>query len=159
MATKSKEYAAANAMRGKGDLKPEPERGKFASEIFKHLNNIGKGVLVPTKVNSPVNLGELFLWTEIFKFAERRKDALWKNAIEDGHIIVEGLDIGSHELLGQAGFLATAEVSEKVRRFSESEMVALIVKDTKLSEPQAKQLVARAKVPTKSTVTKKIIER
>lgn len=134
-------------------------KGKFGTEIFKLLSSIGKSVLPVPRVNSPVNLGELFLWTEIMKFAEKRKDALWKDAIVGGHIVVDGLDPGEHELLTQGGFISVADVSNPVKRFSADEMVRLIVKETKLSLPKAVAMVAAAKVPTKSTVTKKVIER
>lgn len=139
----------------------QAETGKYQTEIVKHLSQIGKSILAPMdKSNTGAIIAETFLWTEIEKWAKRRKEALWEGSMSEVITVpLDELDVGSHELTSTKMFIVTADVTRPVRRFNDDEAVRLLVTEEKMPEAKARSLVYRAKKEGKGTVTKRIVER
>lgn len=136
---------------------------KFAVEITKHLHKMADMCdkhNPDTKHNTGRQLGVVFFWTMIEKYAKAKKEEAWEflgkeEMIED----VTTLDPGEYALAESPNFYAKAKVSEKVKRFDEDELAEMLFKKYKVPKVVTKDFVAKAKVPTRSTVTKSVVER
>lgn len=158
---------AKNAIRPeylrKGPPSPAPEKTQELESTFTaHIMRL-VGELIqanPDRTNSGKFYGEAFVWETLERVAKKKKEAMWERMIKDGIVSEIPVDAGSYELGMSARFVASARVSDPVNRFSADKLCELLEKSSyKIPAPIAKDFVAKAKVPTSSTVTKKIIER
>jgi hypothetical protein len=114
----------------------------------------------PDRTNSGKYYGEAFIWETLERVAKKKREALWDQMIKDGVVGPISEDPGSYELGMSQRFIASVCVSEPVNRFNADKLCELLERSSyKIPAPIAKDFVAKAKVPTSSTVTKKIIER
>jgi hypothetical protein len=133
----------------------------YAAKIVKALGKLGvNGTENPdAKHNTGRALGEIFMWNTVKKYVEGKLDNAWERAQKEGVIDLNNLAIGEYELASSPTFLATVKVSQPVRRFSPEALATELNKKYKVPLPIAKEMIEAAKVPTKSTVTKSIIEK
>jgi hypothetical protein len=135
----------------------------YQAEIAKALGRLGKnGTENPdNKHNSGKLLGEAFMWEAVEKYAKAKGDAAWQALMREG-IIPNKKDLqeGEHELAYSPSFVAIARVSAPVKRFKIEEM-AKLMRESKYKVPESTtiEMADRAKVPSTSAVSLKIIER
>lgn len=114
----------------------------------------------PDRSNTGKFYGEAYIWETLERVAKKRREAVWDLMLRDGIVSDIPDDAGTYELGMSSKFVATARVSEPVKRFSEDALCKLLSESKwKIPAPIAKELVGKAKVPTTSSVTKKIAER
>lgn len=136
---------------------------KFQQEIVKHLNKLADVCAAKnpdTKHNTGRQLGVVYFWTMIEKYAKGKKEEAWSYLATEKIIAeVKGLDPGEYSLAESPSFFAQAKVSEKVKRFDAEVLAEALYKKYKVPKPVTKELVEQAKVPSSSTVTKSVVER
>lgn len=135
----------------------------FTAEITKHMNKIADMCEKKNpdgKHNVGRGLGIVHFWTMVEKYAKSKKDEAWA-ALEKDDIISDpkGLDPGEYSLAESPSFFASAKVSNPVKRFDPDVLADMLFKKYKVPVPITKELVDKAKVPSASTVTKKVVER
>jgi hypothetical protein len=134
----------------------------YAAKIASFLGKLGTNSTKnpDEKHNVGRVLGELFLWSQVEKYAKNRKDGTQKTIDSQGMVETNGLTPGNHELAVSPSFLYVAKVSAPYMRFNEDELAELLNK-SKYKVPHAvtKELISKAKLPTKSAVTRTIMER
>lgn len=135
----------------------------FQAEITKHLNKIADlcEKKNPDQMhNTGRQLGLVFFWTMIEKFAEAKKKDAWKY-LADNEVIEDcsNYDPGEYSLAESPHFFAKAKISQPVKRFDADTLALALNKKYKVPVPIAKEMIEQAKVPSKSTVTKSVVER
>jgi hypothetical protein len=132
----------------------------YITKIVKELNKLGRnGTANPDqKHNVGSYLGEAFLWQEVMRYAEGRRDLLF-DKIKTEVANWEELEAGEHEIASSPHFAFVCRVSNPVRRFSADALAKEMRKKFKIPEPVVREMVEQAKVPTKPTVSKKVMER
>jgi len=136
----------------------------YQTDITRVLAKLGKngGTENPdSKHNQGRLLGEAFLWDSVEKYAKGRSDAAWEALLREGIIPAKkDLSQGEHEMASSPSFVAIARVTAPVKRFSADELAKLMVKSKyRVPESTTKEMVEKAKVPTTSMASLKIIER
>lgn len=135
----------------------------FQAEIVKHLNKLMDMCdkkNPDNKHNIGRQLGVVYFWTMIEKHAKAKKEEAWKYLADEGIISeVSDLDPGEYSLAESPSFFAKAKLSERVKRFDPETLAEALNKKYKVPKPITKELIEKAKVPTKSTVTKSVVER
>lgn len=133
----------------------------FEAQIVKALGKLGSnGTTNPdAKHNVGSYLGQLFMWNTVRKAAEGQVKNLWDTLEARGIIDIDDLDPGDHELARSPHFVTTAKVSQPVKRFDAQKLANALNKKYKVPVPIALEMIEAAKSPTKSTVTKAIIEK
>jgi hypothetical protein len=136
----------------------------YQTSIVKILSKFGQsnGTANPdSKHNAGRLLGEAFMWDQVEKFAKARSDAAWLSLAREGIIPQrKEMEPGEHELAYSPSFVAIGRVSAPVRRFSGDELAKLLrASKYKVPESATKELIDKAKVPTTSMVSMRIIER
>lgn len=134
----------------------------FLGKIVKAVNAVAvqlQALNPDAKHNTGRFIGEAYLWDEISKYAEARSKALWEQLETDGVIKSEKLDPGGHALTESPRFIVSAEVTVPVRRFDPNVFANWLEKYKKVPVIVTKEQLELAKVPTKSQVKMKIIER
>lgn len=135
----------------------------FTAEITKHLNKIAdtcENKNPDAKNNTGKQLGIVYFWTMIEKYAKSKKEDAWKYLETEGIVAeTKALDPGDYALAESPHFYASAKVSNPVKRFDPEVLADALFKKYKVPKPITKELVDLAKVPTISTVTKTVIER
>jgi len=139
-------------------------RISFTTEVTKHLNKIAdvcENKNPDVKSNVGKQLGIIYFWTLIEKYAKAKKEDAWKYIADEGIIQAElsTLDPGDYTLVESPHFYVTAKVSNPVRRFDEDELATMLHNKYKVPRPITKEMIAKAKTPTKSVVTKTVFER
>ncbi len=136
----------------------------FAATITKHLNKIAdvcESHNPDKKHNTGRGFGEVFFWTQVEKLGKAKKEEAWLN-LEKNKLVAEdlsGYDPGEYTLNESPSFFASAKVSEPVKRFDGEVLADQLFKRYKVPKPMTKEMIDKAKVPTKPTVTKKVVER
>lgn len=136
----------------------------YEADIIKTLAKIGKtnGTINPdAKHNTGSMLGEAFMWDRIEAYAHNRSEAAWAALSKEGLIPdKQELDPGDHQLAQSPSFAVFARVTQPVKRFSGEELANLLAKSKyKVPTSTTKELIDQAKVPTKSMVSLKVVER
>lgn len=135
----------------------------YETDIIKVLAKMGKtnGTTNPdSKHNTGSLLGEAFMWDRIEAYARNRSEAAWKALEKEGLIDKTGLDPGDHQLAQSPNFAVFARVTNPVKRFSGDELAVLLAKSKyKVPVSTTKEMIDQAKVPTKSVVSLKVVER
>jgi len=135
----------------------------FETDIIKTLAKMGKnGTINPdAKHNTGSLLGEAFMWDRIEAYAKNRSEAAWNAMAKEGLIPDKTtLDPGDHQLSQSPNFAVFARVTHPVKRFSGDELAVLLAKSKyKVPVSTTKELIDQAKVPTKSVVSMKVVER
>lgn len=130
----------------------------FTAHIMRLVNQLVEAN--PDRSNSGRVYGEAYVWETLERVAEKKRKALWEQMEKDGLVQEIPKDAGSYELGMSARFVASVRVSEPVRRFNADELCRLLSESKyKVPAPIAKEFVDKAKVPSTSTTTKKIMER
>ena len=90
---------------------------------------------------------------------QKKKDA-WKY-LADNEVIEDcsNYDPGEYSLAESPHFFAKAKISQPVKRFDADTLALALNKKYKVPVPIAKEMIEQAKVPSKSTVTKSVVER
>jgi hypothetical protein len=136
----------------------QPIETTFTAHIMRLVHELVQAN--PDRSNSGKVYGEAYVWETLERHAKKKREALWEQMLKDGVVSEIPTDPGSYELGMSTRFIASVRVSEPVRRFSEDKLCELLAASKyKIPAPIAKELVGKAKVPSSSTVTKKIIER
>lgn len=135
----------------------------FQAEITKHINKIAD---VCEKKNPDVKhnvgrqLGFVYFWTMVAKYADGQKDKAWAELGKEGICEIDRtVDPGEYSLAESPSFFAKVKVSEKVKRFDPEVLAEALYKKYKVPKPITKELVEEAKVPKNSTFTKSVVER
>ena len=136
----------------------------YQTDIVKVLSKLGRmnGTVNPDeKHNTGRLIGEAFLWDQVEKYAKGRSDAAWVALAKEGVIPQKkSLEQGEHELAYSPSFLVIGKVTAPVKRFSVDELAKLLrMSKYKVPESTTKELVDRAKVPTASMASIRVIER
>lgn len=135
----------------------------FTADITKHLHKLADTCAAKNpdaKHNIGKQLGVIHFWTMIEKYAKGQKEQAWKDLEKEGMIdSCAELDPGEYSLVESPSFFCKAKVSEKVKRFDPSTLAEALNKKYKVPKPIAVEMIDQAKVPTKSTVTKSVVER
>lgn len=136
----------------------------YETDIIRQLAKLGKsnGTANPdAKHNTGSLLGEAFMWDHVRRYAENRCDAAWKAMEKEGLIPDKTtLDPGDHQITESPSFAIFARVTQPVKRFSGEELAILLAKSKyKVPVSTTKELIDQAKVPSKSIVTMKVVER
>ena len=136
----------------------------YQTDIVRALGRLGKtnGTANPdSKHNAGRLIGEAFLWDQVEKYAKGRADAAWAALASEGIIPnKKDLEPGEHELAYSPSFLVIARATQPVKRFSPDELAKLLRESKyKVPESTTKEMVDKAKVPTTSVCTLKVIER
>lgn len=135
----------------------------FQAEIVKHLNKIADVCDKKNpdqKHNTGRQLGLVFFWSMIEKYAEAKKKDAWSYLVDNGVIEdTSTYDPGDYSLAESPHFCATAKVSKPVKRFDGEYLAQQLNKRYKVPVPVAKEMIEEAKLPTKSMVTKAVVER
>jgi hypothetical protein len=134
----------------------------FHGKIVWAINDIIEDLLrdnPDAKHNVGNLIGEQFLWDEIAKYAKAMSEKTWKALEKVQDLDIEDLTQGDHMLLQSPHFVITASVSAPVKRFAVGELARVLKEKYKIPEIISKELIDKAKVPTKSTVTIKIVEK
>jgi hypothetical protein len=114
----------------------------------------------PDRSNSGKVYGEAYIWETLERVAKKKREALWESMEKDGLVSTIPSDPGSYELGMSNRFVASVRVSEPVRRFNADELCKLLTNSKyKVPAPIAKEFVDKAKLPSTSSTTKKIMER
>ena len=136
---------------------------KFQAEITKHLNKLAdvcEKKNPDMKHNVGRQLGVVYFWTMIEKYAEAKKKEAWEGLKKEGVIEdVVGYDPGTYNLAESPNFYAQAKISNPVKRFNPEVLADTLYKKYKVPKPITKELVEQAKVPSTSTTTKSVVER
>lgn len=136
---------------------------KFQAKITKHLNKLADFCdkeNPDTQHNVGKQLGVVYFWTMVEKLAKAKKEDAWKYLINEKIIEdVSSYDPGEYSLAESPNFYAQAKLSNPVNRFDPEVLAEALNKKYKVPKPITKELVEQAKVPTKSTVTKSVVER
>ena len=135
----------------------------YQTEIVKALSKLGKnGTENPdSKHNTGRLIGEAFMWDMVEKYAKSRSETVWRQlAAEDIIPVKSELEPGEHELAYSPSFAIIGRVTQPVKRFSPDEL-AKMLRESKYKVPESttKEMIDRAKVPTKSVATLKVVER
>lgn len=137
----------------------------FMAEITKHLNKLAdvcNAKNPDAKHNKGNLLGAVYFWTKVEGFAKAKKDDAWKLLESEGIIAddLKGYDPGDYNLTESPHFVVTAKVSNKIKRFSDTELAKLMqASKYKVPAPFTREMVEAAKVPTNPQVTKTVTER
>lgn len=134
----------------------------YAAQIERKLGELGKnGTKNPDeKHNTGRILGEIFMWERVRKHAEGMVKEKWEELTKEGHLEgLEQLDPGQYDMTSSPSFTCTALISQPVNRFSANVLAAAMKKRFRVPEHVTLEMVEDAKVPTKSTVTKRVIEK
>jgi|SRR5882762_1470256 len=111
------------------------------------------------KHNTGRLIGEHFMWDQIAKYAKAMSDKTWKELEDQHEIDTEDLVQGDHLLVQVPHFVITASASAPVKRFNGGKFVADLKEKYKIPEIVTKELLDKAKVGTKSSVTIKVVEK
>jgi hypothetical protein len=137
---------------------PKQLESTFTSTITRHVAQIVEAN--PDKSNAGRYYGEALVWATLERVAKNKREALWETMQKEGLITEIPPDPGTYEVGMSPHFVASVTVSEKVRRFSADKLCELLTASKyKVPAPIVKEFVEKAKVPTTSTVTKRVIER
>lgn len=136
---------------------------KFQAKVTKQLNkliDICDRDNPDQQHNTGRQLGVVYFWTMVEKFAKAKKEEAWtyletEKIIED----TKGLDPGEYTLAESPNFHAQVKVSNPVKRFNAEVLAEALNKKYKVPKPVAKEMIEQAKVPDKSTYTKSVVER
>lgn len=140
----------------------------FQAEITKLLNKLqdtcDKKNPDREAKNAPhaLTIANAYFWTAVEKFAKGKKEEAWENMEKAGFLPddVRAYDPGEYVLGEAPSFIVKAKVSEPVKRFNDETLADMLYTSKyKVPKPIAKEMIAKAKVPSASTVTKSIIER
>ena len=136
----------------------------YQTDIVKALARLGKtnGTMNPDeKHNAGRLIGEAFLWDQVEKYAKARGDAAWAALASEGIIPAKKeLEQGEHELAYSPSFVVIGRVTAPVKRFSADELAKLLRQSKyRVPESTTKEMVDKAKVPTTSMASIKVIER
>jgi hypothetical protein len=130
----------------------------FTSLITRHVADIIAAN--PDKSNSGKYYGEALVWATLERVAKNKREALWQQMEREGIISAIPPDPGTYEVGMSPRFVASVTVSEPVRRFNADKLCELFTASKyKVPAPILKEFVEKAKVPSTSSVTKKVIER
>lgn len=164
-------------MRGKAEFKPpktkleqvqEAKPNSFLGKIMMVITEACRSLLqeVPhdAKTNKGGVLAELFMWHWIEAYAAAKYKQVKKDAREQGILNLpddedEALIPGSHIIGESRHFVATASVTEPVKRFSGEELAQWFWRNHQIPVIVTKEQIEKAKKPTKSTVKVTIVER
>lgn len=135
----------------------------FSAQITKHLHKISDlcdSHNPDAKNNVGRLLGIAYFWIAVEKYAKSKKEEAWKALDKEGIIEdTSNLNAGEYALAESPHFYASAKVSQPVRRFDADELATQLNKKYKVPLPASREMIEAAKVPTKSVVTKSIVER
>lgn len=140
----------------------------FQAEIIKMLNKLqdtcDKKNPDREAKNAPHagTIANAYFWTAVEKYAKGKKEEAWKGMESAGFLPsdVKDYDPGEYVLGEAPSFIVKAKVSEKVKRPDDEYLAESLFKSKyKVPKPIAKEMIAAAKRPSTSTVTKSIIER
>jgi hypothetical protein len=109
--------------------------------------------------NNAKVLAEVFFWQTVSKFAEKREKELWKRMEED-EIIDTGLYTvtGEHKPAASRFFEVVVKVSHPVKRFDLETFAKKLHSKFKVPKAFTSEAHEAAKIPTKGTVTKSVVE-
>jgi len=134
----------------------------FVARIVKELSRFPDNVVLPdSRHNVGKLLAQTFLWDTVAKYAEKQSAQLWDTLRAEGHIPAkDAMQPGDHALAESPHLVCSARVSEPVKRFNGDALAGLLFK-SKYKVPlfATKEMIDKAKIPTKSTVTFTIAER
>lgn len=141
--------------------KPVSTMAKYQVRLAAFMSNIGKtkDTTPPNKTNVEGMLGIAYMWDFIEAYAAGKSKNAWKELEENNLIMTEELEPGEYVLNESPNFICQANVTEKVRRFVPDVLVKALNKKYKVPLPVAAKMIEEAKVPTKSQVKLKIVER
>lgn len=135
----------------------------YKVEITKLLSNLqDKAMQVnpDSKHNTGRSIGDAYFWDEVVKFAKGKSDQAWERLEMQGISLDDKANPGDHALGVSPSFTVNCKVSEPRRAFSLGEAAQLLNKSKfKIPIPLATELLERAKIPGKSTLTYSIAER
>lgn len=137
----------------------------FMAEITKQLNKLSEFCNKhnpDVKSNTGNLLGQAFFWSKIENYAKGKKDEAWELLAKEDIADIEACkeyDQGEYSLCESQSFVATAKVSNPVKRFDENVLAKALQAKYRVPLPTSKEMIAAAKVPTKPQVTKSIVER
>lgn len=136
----------------------------YETDIVKALTKLGQtnGTANPDEKNNTGRLlGEAFLWDKVAAYAKQRSDAAWEALEKEGIVEdTEALSPGDHQLAQSPSFAVFARVTQPVRRFNGEELANLLAKSKyKVPVSTTKEMIDKAKVPTKSMCSLKVVER
>ena len=131
----------------------------YQTKIVSALSKLGSnGTASPDKSNSGTLLADAFLWDTVEAYAKKRSAAAW-DVLEKELDIKRPEDPGSHILASTPSFVATAKVSQPVRRFSVDELAKAMKAKYRVPEPTTKEMCEQAKVPGKPSCAFEIVEK
>ena len=134
----------------------------YHSIIHKALTRLGTNGTKPPedKSNTGPLLAEAFLWDEVKRYAEARSKSAWARLTDEQLVPAKAdLEPGEHHLCESQHFAITAKASEPVKRFNADILAENMHKRFKVAIPTAKEMIEAAKVPTKPTVSMRVVEK
>jgi len=164
-------------MRGKAEFKPPKTKleqaqdaqpnsflGKIMSTITAACRDLMQNAPHDNKTNKGVVLAELFMWKWIEGYAAAKYKQVKKDAKEQGILNLpddedDALIPGSHIIGESRHFVATANVTEPVKRFSGEELAQWFWRNHQIPVIVTKEQIEKAKIKTKSQVKVAIVER
>jgi hypothetical protein len=135
----------------------------YAAQIFRAVNRLGhNGTENPdTASNSGQYLAAVYLWSEVRRHADGQYKAALA-ALEQSGIMPDrtALKPGAHQLCDSHKFALTATVSEPVRRL-DLQALAQSLNKSKYRVPLGftTETIEACRLPTKSTVTLRVVEK
>lgn len=136
---------------------------KYSTKIQRALSRFGTNSTENPDTRSNIGnlLGSVFLWAEVQRYAAAQVKGAWK-ALEDSGLTPDNASLspGEHAIANSPHFVLTYRISEPVRRFDPDALAQSLLKSKyKVPLHTTKELIEASKLPSKSTVTKKIIEK
>jgi len=146
------------------DAKPDSFLGKIMATITENCRDLLRNAPHDNKTNKGSVLAELFMWKWIEGYAAAKYKQRKQEAKEQGILNLpddedDALIPGSHIIGESKHFVATANVTEPVRRFSGEELARWFWINHKIPVIITKEQIERAKKPTRSQVRVAIVER